>query len=80
MSRLGIGIIGVGALLLILASFAYIYQETKPWATVGGQVIAYHVTTPYRDYTFPLELCAIASFVVGFAIIVNEQLNKRLKG
>lgn len=78
------GIVSVvfGALLMILAAFAYTFQQTVTQYYGYGQYqfpISY-TTTPYRDYTFPIILCSIALFVMGFALIIyGEQQNAELK-
>ena len=68
------GIVSVvfGALLMILAAFAYTFQQTVTQYYGYGQYqfpISY-TTSPYRDYTFPIILCSIALFVMGFALII----------
>jgi uncharacterized integral membrane protein len=85
MGKSGIGLIGLGALLLILAAFANVYQvktggtttrTTLPggWYDVTSPIV---ITKPYKDYTLPLCLGAVACFVMGFAIMAYEQLNKQ---
>jgi len=78
----GVVLVVFGALLMILSAFAYVFQQTiTQYITVGTyQIPISSTTTPYRDYTFPIILCSIASFVMGFALIIyRTQQNAELK-
>ena len=77
MSKLGIGLVVIGASLLILASFLYVYQEERHLISKIGETVISDIpytVTPYRDYVLPLCMVALACFITGFAYMVYEHL------
>jgi hypothetical protein len=81
--KYGMALVFIGVLFLFASAFAETYQTTQErTVTILGQTydLGTYTTTPYKEYVPSLQMCAIAFFVLGFAVIVVGFSEKREKG